>query len=203
MYTRPATRGGSTSGDLKIKQLQGIAQWVTDCIIPLKVNVFKANEEVFKANAAYAYRESEANDVTIDKPEKFEYKNWIAWEESFYMYFDSLLNLRTVSLIYFIRKDLPPGTNSNTLSRKDQTIHNYPLQGFVFDMDAKSVLSILKECTLGTEAETWIKDIKCGREALQALQRHYDGPDEARKRLNTAKAQFDNELQYRENLIGE
>ncbi len=194
MSTRPATRGRRTFGDLKIKQLQGIAWWVTDCIlrnIPLDVDVFKANEEEFRANAAYAYLEKEADDVSIDKPEKFEYKNWIAWEESVYMYFDSLLNLRGVPLVYVIRKDTPPGTDKNTFSRKDQIIHNSPLQGFVFDMDTKTVLSVLKECTLGTEAETWIKNIKCGRVAMQALQRHYDGTDEARKRLDTAKAQLD------------
>ena len=33
MSTRPTTRGGRTFGDLKIKQLQGIAWWVTDCIL--------------------------------------------------------------------------------------------------------------------------------------------------------------------------
>ena len=93
---RPATRGGRTFGDLKIKQLQGIAWWATDCIlrdIPLDVDAFKANEEEYRANAAYSYLETEADDVDIDKPEKFKYKNWIAWEESVYMYFDSIMNL--------------------------------------------------------------------------------------------------------------
>ena len=123
MSTRSVTRGRRTFGDLKIKQLQGIAWWVTDCIlrnINLDVDDFKAKEEEYRANAAYAYLDTEADDVSIDKPEKFEYKNWIAWEESVYLYFDSLSNLRGVPLVYVIRKDLSPGTDRNSLTRKEQ-----------------------------------------------------------------------------------
>ncbi len=199
MSGRSVARGGRTYGDLKIKQLQGIAWWVTDrCLrsLPLDVNDFKAKEEEYRANAQFAYLESKNDDVTLDKPGKFEYKNWIAWEETVYLYFDSITNLRGVPMAYVIRKDLPAGTDIATLERKDQIIYNAPLNGFVFDIDTKTVLSILKESTIDTEAETWIKNIKCGRLAMKALQQHYDGDDEKRKRLDTAKAQLD-KLFYR------
>ena len=199
MSSRPAARGGRTYGDLKIKQLQGIAWWVTDRILrnlPLDVNDFKAKEEEYRANAQFAHLESENDDVTLDKPSKFEYKNWIAWEETVYLYFDSITNLRGVPMSYVIRKGLPNGTDIATLDRKEQIIYNAPLNGFVFDIDSKAVLSILKECTLDTEAETWIKNIKCGRIAMTSLQEHYDGVDEKRKRLDSSKAQLD-KLFYR------
>ena len=78
MSKLPTTRGGRTFGDLKIKQLQGIAWWVTDCIlrdIGLDVDVFKASEQEYRANAEYDYLEFQSGDVTINKPEKFEFKN--------------------------------------------------------------------------------------------------------------------------------
>ena len=191
MSNRPNVRGGRTYGDLKIRQLQAIAWWVTDCTlrnVPLDVNEFKANADDYKENAEYSYLESQADDVNIDKPAKFDYKNWIAWEESVYLYFDSIYNLRGVPLSYVIRKATP---TTRALSRKEQIIYNGALHGFVFDMDSKSVLSVIKECTLDTEAETWIRNIRCGRAAMQALQHHYDGVDEARKRLDNSKAQLD------------
>ena len=194
MTTRPANRGGRTYGDLKVKQLQGISWWVTDCTLrnkELNVNEYKADPDRYRMNAEYDYLESMNDDVSIDKPEKFEYKNWIPWEESVYMYFDSITNLRGIPMSYVICKDLQVGVDINELSRKEQIIYNAPLNGFVFDIDTKSILAILKECTLNTDAETWIKNIRCGREAMRALQLHFDGPDESRKRLDTAKAQLD------------
>ena len=38
--------------------------------------------------------------------------------------------------------------------------------------DSKKVLYILKELTIGTDAETWIKGLKCGRDYTQELQAH-------------------------------
>ena len=194
MSNRPPTRGGRTYGDLKVKQLQGIAWWVTDCSLrnlPLDVDIFKANADDYRANAEYEYRESEADDISIDKPAKFEYKNWIAWEESVYMYFDSITNLKGAPLSYVIRKDLVETADLAAMTRKEQIIYNSPLTGFVFNLDSKTVLSIIKECTLDSDAETWIKNIRCGREAMKILQKHYDGPDEARKRLDAAKSTLD------------
>jgi len=43
---------------------------------------------------------------------------------------------------------------------------------------------------LDTEAETWFRNIKCGRQAMKALQVHYDGPDEGRRRKEEARAKL-------------
>jgi len=81
-------------------------------------------------------------------------------------------------------------------SRKEQIINNAPLTGYLYEKDNATVGNILKEVCLGTEAESWTKNIVGGREAMRALQLHYDGPDEARKRLSVAKAQLE-KLLYR------
>ena len=191
----PTNRGGRAYGDLKIRKLQGLAWWVTDCKLrskPLNINEYKADDEGYRLNAEMDYRESEADAVTVDKPEAFEYKDWIKWEESVHMYFDSIKNLKGVPLSYVIRKDLPAGTTLPSLERKDQIIYSAPLNGYLFDKDTKTVLNIISEACLGTDAESWIKNVKCGRAAMEALRTHYDGPDEARKRLADARAKLKN-----------
>jgi len=57
----------------------------------------------------------------------------------------------------------------------------------MFNIDSKRVLTLLKELCLETEAETWFRNIKCGREAMKALQIHYDGPDESKRRKEEAR----------------
>ena len=52
------------------------------------------------------------------------------------------------------------------------------------------MLTLLKELCLDTEAETWFRNIKCGREAMKTLQIHYDGPDESKRRMEEARAKI-------------
>jgi len=73
-----------------------------------------------------------------------------------------------------IRKDLEAGTKWEELERKVQQIHTAPLQGFTFNLDSKRVLTLLKELCLDTEAETWFRNIKCGRAVVKALQLRKD-----------------------------
>ena len=48
-------------------------------------------------------------------------------------------------------------------------------------MDNRVVLDVIKECVLDTAAETWIKNLKCGRTAMKALHSYYDGLAEGRE----------------------
>ena len=52
----------------------------------------------------------------------------------------------------------------------------------MFTRDSRKVLDILKELTHRTDAETWIKGLKYGREAMQELQAHYDGTSVGERR---------------------
>ena len=71
----------------------------------------------------------------------------------------------------------------------------------MFDIDSEKVLTLLKELCLDTEAETWFRNIKCGRKAMQALQRHYDGPDESKRRMEEARAKITNTFYKHEDRL--
>jgi len=118
-----------------------------------------------------------ASDDAADKPDKFKYASWNKWEESVYIYLDSIVSKSGAPLSYVIRKDLPEDAKWDELDRKTQKIQNASLERFMFTIDSERVLTLLKELCLETEAETWFRNIKCGREAMKALQIHYDGPD--------------------------
>jgi hypothetical protein len=192
---RAINRGGRTFGDLKIKQLQGIAWWATDTLLRnqvLDVNEYKANPDDYKFNVELDYRETKkANTIKVDKPEKFDYKKWIEWEVSVDSYFKSITNLKKVPMSYVIRKPVTGAASRVPMGRVGQIIYSAPLTGYLFSKDDETVGNIILECCLGTEAESWIKILKGGRSMMQALRLHYNGPDEAKKRLSTAKAQLD------------
>ena len=73
-----------------------------------------------------------------------------------------------------IIKDSPVGTVMTTLTREEQIINNANRTRYVLSLDSTTVLNILKECTQDTYSNTWIKNIRCGMLAMQALQDHYD-----------------------------
>ena len=77
-------------------------------------------------------------------------------------------------LSYIIRKD---ASSPEDIEIRDvQIIYQANIFGNLFTRHSSKVLDILKELTLGTDSETWIKGLKCGRKAMQELQYHYDGP---------------------------
>jgi len=156
------------------------------------------------ASSYITYAEIDAEigkDEAAEKPQKFKYVNSNKLEESVYIYLDSVVSKSGAPLSYVIRKDLEAGTNWDELDRKVQEIHTAPLQGFIFDIDSKRVLTLLKELCLDTEAETWFRNIKCGRAAMKALQLHYDGPDESKRRKEEARSKIKNVYYKHEGVI--
>jgi len=127
-----------------------------------------------------------------DKPDKFKYSSWNKWEESLYIYLDSIISKNGAPLSYVIRKDLDEGIEWESLDRKTQQIHTASLEGFMFTIDSERVLTLLKGLCLDTEAEAWFRYIKCGRAAMKALQLHYDGPDESKRRKEEARSKLKN-----------
>ena len=57
----------------------------------------------------------------------------------------------------------------------------------MLNRDSGKVIDILKELTLGTDSETCIKFIKCGRKAMPELQALYDGTSEEARRKQVAR----------------
>ena len=70
-------------------------------------------------------------------------------------------NSRGVPLSYVIRKDTSSPEDSE--NRDVQIIYQASIVGKMFTRDSRKVIDILKELTLGTDAETWIKGLKCGK----------------------------------------
>ena len=76
-------------------------------------------------------------------------------------------------LSYVIIKDTTIPDDSE--NRDVQIIYQASLVRNRFTRYSRKVLDILKELTLGTDAEKWIKGLKCVRNEIQDLQSHYDG----------------------------
>lgn len=73
------------------------------------------------------------------------------------------------------------------MDREQEIIYNTELKGIMFERDSRKVLSILRELTNGTDSETCMKNKKCGRIAMMALQAHYDGESEGVRRKQVAR----------------
>ena len=58
----------------------------------------------------------------------------------------------------------------------------------MFTRDSSKVIGILKELTLGIDAETWIKGLKCGRKYMQYIKANYDVTSEGAQRKQVARA---------------
>ena len=63
-------------------------------------------------------------------------------------------------LSYFIRKDTSSPKDSE--NRDVKIIYQASLVGKIITRESRKVIDILKEPTLVTDSETWIKGIKCG-----------------------------------------
>ena len=60
-------------------------------------------------------------------------------------------------------------------NRDVKIIYQASLVRNMLTRDLRKVLGLIKELTLGTDDETWIKGLKCGRKEMQEVQSHYDG----------------------------
>ena len=60
-------------------------------------------------------------------------------------------------------------------NRDVKIIYQASLVRNMFTRDSRKVLDILKELTLGTDTDTWIKGLKLRINEMQELQDRYDG----------------------------
>ena len=70
---------------------------------------------------------------------------------------------------------------------RKRILHHARLNGPIFDQDLKKEMWIIKELSIGTPLEACIKHVKCGRVAMQKLQKYYDGKSEEERQNNTGK----------------
>ena len=109
----------------------------------------------------------------LSKPKELSYENCTQWEYIIYNYFASRENSCSAPLSYFIIKDISSTKDSE--NRNVQIIYQESLVGNMFTRYSRKVLDILKELTLVTDAEKWIKGLKCNRKVMQEPQAQYDG----------------------------
>ena len=100
------------------------------------------------------------------KPKEFSYEKWTQLEDRINKYLASGNNCG-VPIYYVIRKGKSSPEDSE--NRDKHIIYQASVVGNMFTRYSRKVLDILKEPTLGTDAETWIKGLKCGRKAIQEL----------------------------------
>ena len=86
---------------------------------PVDVNVYKAEPVEFKLWAEINYQKSEHDAPTVNKHEKFLYRDWIKWEQSVYAYFELITNSNYTPFAYVIWKDLNGKDHSVEVSGKD------------------------------------------------------------------------------------
>ena len=79
--------------------------------------------------------------------------------------------------------------------RDVQIIHQASLVGNLFIRDSRKIIDIIKELTLGTDAKTWIKGLKCVRKAMQELKYCCYGMSEGAQRKQVARDDLKKNLQ--------
>ena len=90
-----------------------------------------------------------------------------------YTYFITIKNRQGLPISYVIYKT--PSPSGIVIYREQEIIKNAPLKGNMFSCDTKMVVVILKELTVDTDAEIWMKIKLCVREVMLALWNHSCG----------------------------
>ena len=72
----------------------------------------------------------------------------------------TIKNIRGIPLAYILCNT--PSPSSIIIDMKQYIIQNSPLYGNIFSRDTKKVLAIIKELTVYTDVETWMKAERCG-----------------------------------------
>ena len=121
LSNRPSTRGGQQFGDRRIKELQALSWFLTDRYrrgLSFYLSLYREEASEY---ISFAEIDSEiANHEAANKPDKFKYSSWNKWEESVYIYLDSIVAKSGAPLSYVIRKDLDDDVEWESLDRKTQ-----------------------------------------------------------------------------------
>ena len=193
-------RGGCNFSRHNQNKLQALAWWATDRHQRgYDIDVERFDDETLRDYIAEARNEYEEKELAKNnqptKPDKFKHNCWITWEEAIFNYLGQLVNARGIPLSYVIYQK---GTNQYGVTRPEEKekVYNAKVEGNIFSRDTQKVLKLLQELTLDTPAADWIKGIECGRAAMEALQRHFDGESEGDRRKTQARAEIET-LYYR------
>ena len=172
----------------KTKCLQALDWWAANLILRGKQIVLAAFDATMMEDCINEKKldyEDVKKEPDIEKPDKFSHSKWVSWEDMVYAYFTATKKSRWIALSYVIHKN--PYPSGIVIDMEQEIIKNALLQGNMSSCDTKKVLEILKELTVDTDSETWVKGKWCGREAMLELKNNYDGKFEGERRKQVAK----------------
>ena len=185
-------QGGFVFGTMRIKKIQSLVHWVKDtklrglALDPNDFNVDIMNKHMDLLRIG----DSTTDDSEVKPPSNFEAKKWVQWKLLFSNYMMSLKGCEDVPLNYVIRSDDLEHIEEGLSNPETALIYQASLRGPSFRKDNKRVYSIMKQLLVETVAWVWIQrydKTENGREAMEALSAHYDGPGQVTKRLSEAR----------------
>jgi Reverse transcriptase (RNA-dependent DNA polymerase) len=168
-------------GDLQMRNLLALARWVQSrYLMGLDMDpfLFTPAQCLIQMEEADGEAQMQKDKKDVPAPAKFEGDKWVDWHEAIVNYFSQRLGYASVPLVYVIRRDDQPPevTEATELSRK---IYHAPLVGVNFTKDSREVAFALKAATLNTPGWQFIKDLDLtqdGRQMMNRLRQHYEGP---------------------------
>ena len=207
--TKTIARGGCNWPDRKKKDLQGFAFYVTQRSLEgVQVNTGEVDGNgdhvltlviVREYYEAAKIAEDKGDEVEKKKPDVLKSEDWVEWEKSIIHYLNGMRNRRGVPLSYVIRGAQPQNVQ---LTSDEQKIHAAALNGPQFNNDSKEVYNLIKELVQNTDGDSWLPArCSCGRTAMQSLRNHYDGPDQAKARIDVARASIEKLFYRNENMF--
>ena len=114
------------------------------------------------------------------------------WDKKIETTLSTKRGVSEIPLDYIIHRDMGPGwdPSKDTDNEQEKHIHQVSLAKNAFDKDTKTVFSLLKQSMIGTPAWSWVRHLgnpQDGRQAMQALQDHYEDQDSINKRVTLAQ----------------
>lgn len=167
-----------------------------------KANIIEdqLNDSYARVQGRRADADKEDHIAKAAMPEKFtKEKEWNDFEIAFTNYLSTIQGSYGVPLSYIIREGAVPQRNTHYATFEDEAIAKSPLNGPVFQRDAKKVHQLLLSLTNGGPGEEWMKanaTQQNGRTDMLALKAHFSGEGNASRRITEAE-RIRNNLHYK------
>ena len=200
---RTAADGRFIFGLRRIRYLIGLIHWVQDFARISQtptLDEFGGDADSFRSALDVAFNRAEVRRVekeqsdTVSKaadPGKFkDEKKWPEWEPAFVNYLSTIPGVNGVPLSYVVREIEEPVPDATYESFNEQAIACSPLQGTVFQADARKVHQLIKSFLQTETAEQWIKPLarkQSSRADMEALRKHYSGEGNTSRRIAVAE----------------
>ena len=175
-------------GALQVKKVRALVFWARDLRqrqLPIPNNGF--TPAVLQETLQIMEASENMDEVAVKRPPVLKQDNWDDWEPTFVNYLKTLKGASGVPLDYVIRSDELTPQDFEQDDSRNRLIYGVALEGRVFDVDNMRVAHEIT-ALMGPETLPWVEPHEDdGRNMMQALRDHYDGPGEVSKRYNKAK----------------